>query len=461
MGGGGSPAAPKPDPAIASSAARQAQLGEDWLKFSKEAFTVSQERQAALDELVKSTSAEQIRLANEQAGTQKTLTAKQLEVADQQLASGAWQDSIARADRERYESVYRPVEDQFIKEASAYGSEENQAAAAATGMADVRQAAQVSRDAAARQAAAVGINPLSGRYAGIERAGELGESLAVAGAANNARTMVRDKGLSLKADVANLGRGVSAQALQAAQGAVGTQNSASGNINSAINQSGASAAGQSNALATGLAGAFNANSQFLGSTGIVGAGFQGASQGYGQQAGTLQGLYNNDLSAYNAARQEDSNNFGAIMGAVGTGAGLLLSDEELKEGKAPIPEGEALEAVKNMPVESWRYKDGVADEGEHIGTYAQDFQEQTGKGDGRTIPIGDAIGLVMKATQDLDQKVDKIAKAVGLGASPKAKAKPAARRAAAPPSTRRAADVPPTQQMPPPAAPGLGLHNAA
>lgn len=448
MGGGGGGAAPTPDPAIAASATRQAQLGEDWLKFSKEAFTVSQSRQAELDTLVASTSAEQLRIAKENGLLQK-------QVAEKQLASAEWQDGIAKADRQRYEDIYRPVEDEFIAEARDYGSAENQAAAAATGMADVRQAAQVSRDAATRQAAAVGINPTSGRYAGIERSGELGESLAVAGAANNARTMVRDKGLSLKADVANLGRGVSAQALATAQGAVGTQNAGVGNATAA-------AAGESNALATGLTGRFNANSQFLGSTGIVGAGFQGASQGYAQQANAMQGLYNADMNNYQAAKKESSDNFGAIMGAVGTGAGLLLSDEELKDGKAPIPEGEALDAVNNMPVESWRYKDGVADEGEHIGTYAQDFQKQTGKGDGHTIPIGDAIGLVMKATQDLDKKIDRVAKAVGIaGAAGSARGKPAAKRGATQSGTRRPAEAPPAEQLLPPAAPGIGMRNAA
>lgn len=62
-----------------------------------------------------------------------------------------------------------------------------------------------------------------------------------------------------------------------------------------------------------------------------------------------------------------------------------------------------------MPVEQWKYKDGMGDGGEHIGPYAEDFQAATGKGDGATIPVVDAIGVTMKAVQELNQKVDKIA----------------------------------------------------
>lgn len=479
--GGG--AAPEPDSKIADSAVRQAELGEEWLKFSKEQFAISQDRQAEIDALTKSIAEQQLKLAQDQSAYTRTQTDRQLalaeeqlginrSIADKQLETAEWQEGIARADRQRYEDVYRPVEDQFIDEASNYGSQERQDEAAAAAMADVRTAAATSRAGAMREAASLGINPNSGRWAGIDRAGELGTSLAAAGAANNARTMVRDKGLSLKADIANLGRGVSSQALQTAQAATGTQNSALnasnagaqigiGASNTAIGNRGAAAAGESNALATGLSGALNANSQFLGSTGIVGAGYSGAAAGYGNQANTLAGLYNAEMARWQNQEQIASNNFNGVMGAIGTGAGLLLSDEDVKKDKEPIPDGSALEAVNNMPVESWRYKDGVADESEHVGTYAQDFQEQTGQGDGQTIPVGDAIGITMKAVQDLSKQVDEIASAVGLGA---AKSRRSAKAVARPPEARAtAAPTPPAKRRLPPmdAASGLGIRRAA
>ena len=123
---------------------------------------------------------------------------------------------------------------------------------------------------------------------------------------------------------------------------------------------------------------------------------------------------------------------GQLAGTVGTMA--LASSEEYKTDKKQIGDS-ALDAVKNMPVESWKYKreaqgkdlgPGVIppDDKTHVGTYAEDFQRETGMGDGKSIPVGDAIGVTMKAIQELDQKVERM----GLPASsrPKAKKKEAA-----------------------------------
>ena len=481
--GGG--AAPTPNSKIGESALRQAELGEEWLKFSKDQFAISQERQTEIDALTKSVAEQQLKLAQDQSAYTKTQTDRQLaiaeeqlglgrQVAEKQLASADWQDQIARDDRARYEEKFRPVEDQYIEEASTYGSPERQAEAAAQAMADVQTASAGARSSAQREAASLGINPLSGRWSGIDRAGELGTALATAGAANNARTMVRDKGLALKADLANLGRGVSSQALQTAAGATGTQNSALtasntgaglaiGAGNTAIGNTGTAATGEANALGSNVNNALNANSAFQASTGIIGQGFAGAANGYGNAASTLSGLYNSELGIWQQNEQNASNNLNGFMGAVGTGAGLLLSDEEVKTDKQPIPEGEALEAVEAMPVEKWRYKDGVADEGEHVGTYAQDFQEQTGEGDGKTIPVGDAIGITMKAVQDLSGRVEEIASAVGLGARPgRRSAKAPARPPVPPPAADRAAPPPSPPMLPASdAAPGLGQRRAA
>ena len=77
-----------------------------------------------------------------------------------------------------------------------------------------------------------------------------------------------------------------------------------------------------------------------------------------------------------------------------------------------------------MPVEKWKYKEG--DDTEHMGTYAEDFTKATGTGDGKRIEAVDAIGITMKAVQDLDKKVEKLA--VGLG-KPKSKSTPMRRAA--------------------------------
>ncbi|MFG1201754.1 tail fiber domain-containing protein [Xanthobacter aminoxidans] len=96
------------------------------------------------------------------------------------------------------------------------------------------------------------------------------------------------------------------------------------------------------------------------------------------------------------------------MGAIGTGAGLIFSDENAKENKEPATG--TLEAVRSMPVQERDYKPGMGDGGRHIGTYAQHFEAATGKGDGRSIPVIDAIGVTMGAVKELDAKVEKLAR---------------------------------------------------
>ncbi|QND60392.1 hypothetical protein [Mesorhizobium huakuii] len=105
--------APSPDPKIGEAALKQAQTGEDWLGFAKDSLAVSTARQADLDALTKQVTQQQMGIANDQA---------------------AW----AKSDRERYDTVFKPVEDKFVAEASAYGSEAHQNEAAAEAKADVQ-----------------------------------------------------------------------------------------------------------------------------------------------------------------------------------------------------------------------------------------------------------------------------------------------------------------------------------
>ena len=81
-----------------------------------------------------------------------------------------------------------------------------------------------------------------------------------------------------------------------------------------------------------------------------------------------------------------------------------ISAKRLKEFKRPTRP--LLAAVEMLPVERWKYKKGVADEGEHIGPYAEDFRELFGVGDGETINVIDALGVCLKAIQELSAKVN-------------------------------------------------------
>jgi len=99
-----------------------------------------------------------------------------------------------------------------------------------------------------------------------------------------------------------------------------------------------------------------------------------------------------------------------IAKGIGTIASFF-SSEDLKEDKKPLNVEDVLEAIKTMPVESWKYKDGVADSDYHVGPYAQDFARRFG-GDGKTIDVVDAFGVNTAAIQGLARKVDSLEKRV-------------------------------------------------
>jgi hypothetical protein len=393
--------APTPDPAIGEAAKRQTELGEEWLAFSKEQFALSQPRMAELDALTKRVTEMQIGLAGDA-------------------------QERARADRERYDTKFRPVEDQLIAEATAAGTQEKQNAAAAEAMADVSSAAAAARGTARREATAMGLNPDSGRFAGIERSGELGTALATTGAANVARAAERDRALALKSDVINLGRGLPVAATAGDQVAAGLGGTAVG-----INQS--------------VVG------QHMQAPGLMESGFRGGMAGISGGANTLTNLHSAEAGVFEADRRHNAANaagFGNFLGGVaGLGASILtapvggtllggfLSDEEAKEDRVPVPAGRALEAVEALPVDTYAYKEGQGDEGRHVGPMAQDFQAETGRGDGRSIAVQDAVGLVIAAVKDVNAKVDRLSEQIaGLGG-----VRPGPRPAAAPVPLKKAA----------------------
>lgn len=353
------------------SADAQEALGQDYLDFSKEQFQVSQERQRDIDAL-------------------------------SQEISTYFKD-IATGDRERYETVFRPLEDEFVKFAQEFDSPEKQAEAAARAKADVHAAAAADQSARERNMASYGIRPDSGRFAGVDRAAGLGTAATSVGAQNAARNEVRDRAIDLKKDAITLGQGTNAQA-QAAGGA---------------------------SLTPTLA----ANEQFMNSQGIVapgyaaaGAGLQGAAAtrdagygtamtGYGSQANAYNDLYRNQIGVWGTQMEADAANAAGFGDALGTAAGIglsFVSDKKGKKNRKKVPEGEALEAVEGMPVETYDYKPGQGDGGSHVGPMAQDFAAETGQGDGKRINVQDAIGVTMGAVKDLSTKVDRLAEAIGI-----------------------------------------------
>jgi hypothetical protein len=280
---------------------------------------------------------------------------------DQAQVTNRW----AAEDRSRDINTFRPLQDQFIAEAQTWDSPERKAQQAAAATADVNIAARGQMGAMNREAASMGINPASGRFASAQAKMGTDVALAGAGAANLARRQVSAEGDARRAQAINLGSGFAVNP----GSAMGISNSA----------------GQS--------------------------GFSGAMQGYGQQAGILNQDFQNRMQAHQSRQSGLGGLFGGLGSIIGAGMGpggflAGLSSKDYKTDKAPS-KGH-LEAVEKMPVEEWTYKKGIADEGRHVGPYAEDFKAATGKGDGKTIPVMDMMGVTLGAVQELGAKVKKL-----------------------------------------------------
>ena len=103
-----------------------------------------------------------------------------------------------------------------------------------------------------------------------------------------------------------------------------------------------------------------------------------------------------------------------MVGQLGS-AYIKKSSKKIKTNKQPIEDAEILNEVKTLPVESWKYKDGVADEGEHVGPYAEDVQAKFGDKaapGGKAIDIISMNGITLSAVKGLSKQVDKLEKKV-------------------------------------------------
>lgn len=117
-------------------------------------------------------------------------------------------------------------------------------------------------------------------------------------------------------------------------------------------------------------------------------------------ASAINSAYGNQVAAAQA-RRPDFAGIGSLVGGFGT----LFCSESIKENKQEIDKEQVLEAVKDMRVEEWNY---IGDGTKHISPYAEEWQAKTGLGDGKTINIIDAFGVLMASVQAIATKVDKL-----------------------------------------------------
>lgn len=222
-----------------------------------------------------------------------------LDAAQAQLGIMKKADERSDMQWDRYTNTFIPVEDQMVKEAMDYGGEADQAMQAGRAVADVRTQSALADASSARAMAAMGVNPNSGRFAGMKRGSNLMQSAEAAGASTNARAMARDKGIGLRAGVASFGRNMTNTAGQMA--GIGT---------------GAGSAGVGSATAGANAGLGYANYASGGTGGAISAASiaQQGALGFG---GMMSGDYRAGLSA-----SAQGGDLGSAILGMGTKAAL-------------------------------------------------------------------------------------------------------------------------------------------
>jgi hypothetical protein len=235
------------------------------------------------------------------------------------------------------------------------------------------------------------VRPTDGAFLAADNESRLAQAGAAAAGMTNAREGVKTLDWARNIDAASLGRNLPGNQATSAQIALGAQGQAQGAMGNAMGQ-------------------FNQN------TGTTLGGMSSAVGSMGQSGQLALSNYNAQLSAWQANQQASAAPWSAIGSLAGAALGsegfwtlAAKSSKDLKTNKAPARS--ALHKLRKLPVEEWTYKDGVADEGRHVGPYAEDVQREFGD---QAAPGGKAIdlismnGITMKAVQELADEVESL-----------------------------------------------------
>jgi hypothetical protein len=353
--------------AQASSAATEAQLGQDQLAFAKQQYS------------------DEKPIRDQVSTAELGLLGSQKAASDQQTAIAGDYDAYNKG-------TFRPLEKSLVSDAEGYDTAGRRADAAAAARSDVEQSFGGAEDALQRNLRRSGVTVGSGRNAALMSDEAYSKAAAEAGATTGAVRSVEQQGYARRMDAASLGRGL--PSAQATAQSVGTQaaNSAVGAGNSAV---AASQAGVPTVM-QGYSGAIGAT--------------QGAGSLYGQAANT----YNSVANADSAGLQMFGNAAGKWAGSTAGSQTISgwLSDESKKKGTGKKLSGKkALKAIEKTPVdEGWSYDPakGGPDEGgvTHDGPMAADVAaNMPSASDGHTIDPITMNGHLMAGMAELSKRV--------------------------------------------------------
>lgn len=321
---------------------------------------------------------QQMALAREQWEWQKSQD-QRLSPVYEQLLRDSLTDAQKQRDRgdsmwQQYTSMYRPIEQRAATDAMNFDNPAELARREGMAQATVQRGFDDAEAQRRRDMARSGVSASSGRSLSstLSNARALGTSQAV----NNERTNTQATAMALRDNAIRVGRGIDSAGLARDVAGIQGQNSAQGVMQNQTNQ-------RNSALAPALSAFGGSNTSF----------------------GTAAGIANNEWGQNYQRRSDQAGLWASLAG----GAARYFSDEKLKEKKRPMDAEWIAGQVKNMRIDKWKYKDGVADSGEHIGPYAKEFADAFG-GDGKTIDAISAAGVALGVGKGNALAIDRIEK---------------------------------------------------
>ena len=235
-------------------------------------------------------------------------------VVGQMLEDMAFSSENAIADRERYETVFQPLEDQFIQQVQEYATPQRASMEAGRAQAGVAQQFEAARNTAQQELESFGINPADTRYGALDIGTRTAEAAASASAGTEAYRQVEQEGRALLEGAINIGKGYPGQAAQQqalTQGAGGT------------------AAGATTSGTQAATGAMGMPANYM----------QTGNQAVSTWGNTLNQSYANEVNAYQA-QLSASGGWGSALGSL---AGMAMIPFMSEGGVVPnMAEGGAI-----------------------------------------------------------------------------------------------------------------------
>jgi hypothetical protein len=126
-------------------------------------------------------------------------------------------------------NTFRPLEQGMVNDAKNFNTDAYREQQASKAAADTGRAFANTQAASNRAMASMGVNPNSGKFAGMQNQNALGLAAMRSGAMNNTRAQAEQMGWARRSEAAGLGRGLAGNANAAYGVALNSGNSAGGN----------------------------------------------------------------------------------------------------------------------------------------------------------------------------------------------------------------------------------------